>query len=603
VPTEFDLNISFAEAMTKLSGGVWDWDQQLGGVPIDEIEVLGAQNEVVGFQIRVATRRDCLLLLDHTNWLHPLGFIPRIRLDIQFPSLRRSAVEVYAIGYIEGDDRRSWMETLDRTGYAEVPAHRPQGVYVRIRIPPDCEPGFHRGRVRAYIQTGFEDEILVWDGRVKLQVADIRLPDVKDWSFHLGLWQHCTSIARLHRVPLWSEAHFVLIDRYFASLAQLGQKAVTVIAAEIPWSGQRCFRDRAYPSALYEHAIIDVTRDENGELGFHFNKLDRLLELAAQHNMDQEIEVLGLLSIWTDEEFGFGKVSPDHHDAIRIRCYDQRSGAISYLKQIDELHAFVRALHDHFEALGLLDRVRISADEPSDMDALETNLTFLKSAAPGFKFKVAANHMVFMESPPPDVTDAVLILPLACRKPELTTQLREVLHSKGGRLLWYVCCWPPIPNTFLHSPLVEGQLHGWLTYLLKLDGFLRWNFCLWPGDPWARVSWRAPGWPAGDMYFVLPGKDGFPVETLRYEALRRAVQDYELLKLTALTLPPDRAETVIGEAFALIFRTSDIQDFAEVDTLKAEQLYSLDPDDYAAARRILFSAIETEKDRSGLGGL
>jgi hypothetical protein len=60
---------------------------------------------------------------------------------------------------------------------------------------------------------------------------------------------------------------------------------------------------------------------------------------------------------------------------------------------------------------------------------------------------------------------------------------------------------------------------------------------------------------------------------------------------------------VIGEAFALIFRTSDIQDFAEVDTVIAEHLYSLDPDDYAAARRILFSAIETEKDRSGLGGL
>ncbi|MEA3336937.1 MAG: DUF4091 domain-containing protein [Chloroflexota bacterium] len=170
--------------------------------------------------------------------------------------------------------------------------------------------------------------------------------------------------------------------------------------------------------------------------------------------------------------------------------------------------------------------------------------------------------------------------------------------------MWYVCCQPPIPNTFLHSPLVEGQLHGWLTYFLKLDGFLRWSFCLWPADPWKQVSWRAPGWPAGDMYFVLPGKDGFPVETLRYEALRTAVQDFELIKLAARSLPPDQAETVIGEAFGLILRTRDIQDFAEVDTVNAESLYSLDPADYTAARRILLAAIESHNnEHEWLGSL
>jgi hypothetical protein len=506
--------------------------------------------------------------------------------------LLQEAIEVFTIGYVEGDDRRLWMETLERSGYADISAYRPQGVYVRIRIPPDGEPGLHQGRVRAFIQTGFEDEALVWEGRIQLHVAHVRLPDVRDWSFHLSLWQHFTSIARYHRVSLWSDAHFRLIDRYLASLAQLGQKAVTVVATEIPWSGQRCFRDRAYPSALYEHAIIEVVRDENGELNFDFGKLDRLLALDARHGLDREIEVLGLLSIWTDEEFGFGKVSPEHHDAIRIRCYDKRGGTISYLKREDELYAFVRALHDHFETIGLLDRVRISADEPSDMSALEANLAFIKRAAPGFKYKVAANRMSFMEMTPSDVTDAVPGLSLACRDPALTTRLGERLHAKGGRLSWYVACHPPIPNTFLHSPLVEGQLHGWLTYFLKLDGFLRWNFCLWPADPWKRVSWRAPAWPAGDMYFVLPGHDGFPVETLRYEALRMAVQDYELLKLAARLLPPDQAEAAISEAFALILRTRNIQDFAEVDSVNAESLYSLDPADYVAARRILLTAIE-----------
>jgi hypothetical protein len=196
-----------------------------------------------------------------------------------------------------------------------------------------------------------------------------------------------------------------------------------------------------------------------------------------------------------------------------------------------------------------------------------------------------------MEQAPPEVVDAVPVLPLACRDPELTAQLAQDLHTRGGRLLWYVCCWPPIPNTFLHSPLVEGQLHGWLTYALQLDGFLRWAFCLWPSEPWKRVSWRAPHWNAGDMYFVLPGRDGQPVETLRYEALRAAAQDYELLKLAERTLPADRAQTVIEEAFARILRTENIQDFADVANAEAEKLYSLDPQDYQAARRTVLDAI------------
>ena len=585
-----EYKIGLANALTKLS-----WSRVGDHRPLVadelEIDVVGARNQVVGAQVRVYAEQDFVLVLDHANWLHALGFQPRVRIEVRFPTLPADAVEVYAVGYVEGDDRRQWMEYLDRCGYAEVPAYRPQAVYVRIRIPADLAVGAHEGHVIAYTQYGFEDETINWQGVIRLQVVGATLPDVRDWSYHLDLWQHNTSIARYHHVPLWSDAHFCLIDRYLASLAQLGQKAVTIIAAEIPWSGQRCFRDRTYPSYLYEHAIVDVSRDLSGQLSFDYHKLDRLLDLAAKHGIDREIEVLGLLNIWTDEEFGFGKVAPDAPDAIRVRCHDQGTGTITYLRTAEELKAFIRALHDHLSAKKLLDRVRIAADEPSDLAAFHARLAFVRAAAPGFKFKVAINHYEFMEDAPPEIVDAVPVLPLASRNPALTARLAGELHARGGRLSWYVCCWPPIPNTFVHSPLVEGELHGWLTYRLKLDGFLRWAFCLWPADPWRRVSWRAPHWNAGDMFFVLPGKDGAPVETLRYEALRAAAQDYELLALAERTLPASKAQAVFDQAFALVLRTDALSDLADPVSARAENLYSLDPQDYQAARRILLEAI------------
>jgi hypothetical protein len=587
-----DLRIGFSEGMTKAAWGTArDTGVALGFDGSREVSISAARNEVVGVQLRLMAKQDFVVTTDRNNWLHPLGFCPRVRVDVEVTAIPSNAIETFPIGCVEGDDRRQWMEYLDRSGHAGVPAFRLQGIYVRIRVPADVEAGSHLGAVKVYTQYGFEPEHLYWEGSIHLDVFDVRLPDVSEWSYYLDLWQHCTSIARYYRVPLWSEAHFQLIDRIYASLAQLGQKAVTVIASEIPWSGQRCYRDRGYPSYLFEHAVVDIERGQDGRLQVDFTKLDRLLALAAKHGIDKEIEIFGLLNIWVDEEFGFGKVAPDAPDAIRMRCFDRRTGVVTYLSEADELRAVIGALHDHLAEKGLLDRVRIIADEPRDLDRFNARLAFVRAAAPGFRFKVAINHFEFMERAPSEVVDAVPVLPLACRDPDLTSALAERLHKQGGRMLWYVCCWPPIPNTFLHSPLVEGQLHGWLTFRLELDGFLRWAFCLWPRDPWERVSWRAPDWSAGDLYFVLPGHDGSPVETLRYEAMRMAAQDYELLRLAERMLPTDEATRVLDEAFGRILRTDTIRDFAEVATAERETLYSLDPTDYQDARRLVLEAI------------
>jgi len=584
------VKIGFSPAMSKMSWGAYEWGPEYTEGP-SEISLIGARNEVLGFQIRFYAQQDFVLTLDHSNWLHALGFRPRMRLEVTFPDLPSGAVETFAVGYVEGDDRRQWMEYFDRSGYSEVSAGKPQAVYVRLNLPRELAIGSCEGLVRVYSQFGFEDEELAWEGAVHLQVANVTLPDVKDWSFHLNLWQHCTSIARFHRVPLWSEAHFALVDRYYASLSKLGQKAVSVIAAEIPWSGQKCFRDPGYPSYLFEHAVIEVSRDEAGRLLFDYSKLERLLELAARHGIDQEIDIFGLANIWVDEEYGFGKVAPDAPDAMRVRCYDQVTGRILYLRKASELATFIRSLHDYFEKKGLMERVRICADEPADLQAYQSSVAFIRQAAPGFKHIVFINHFEFLEQAPPEVVDCVPVLPLLARDPALSKSLVNRLHEKGGKMLWYVCCWPPIPNTFLHSPLVEGELHGWLTHYFQVDGFIRWAFCLWPAEPWQRVSWRAPDWHAGDMYFVLPGKDGAPVETLRYEALRLGIQDYELLKLAEQKLPAGEAQTLFDKAFRCILRVQSEQDFARVDQVRAEELYSLDPQDYQEARRLVLEAL------------
>ena len=360
----------------------------------------------------------------------------------------------------------------------------------------------------------------------------------------------------------------------------------------MPWSGQRCFRDAYYSSYIYEHAVLDVRRDQDGKLHLGVDKLERLLALAAKHGMDREIEVFGLLNIWVDEERGFGKIAPDAPDSIRVRCYDEGEGRWTWLRDAAELGEFIHLLADYFQHTGRMDRVRIAADEPADVALFAERLAFIRDVAPEFRYKVAINHYEFMNEAEPEVVDWVPNLNNAFADPELTTRITRDLRARGGRMCWYVCCGPPIPNTFLRSPLVEARLLGWLTHRLDLDGFLRWAYCLWPARPYERISWRAPFWPAGDMYLVLPGQDGAPVETLRYEALRAGIQDYVLLNMLVQRLGARAAEEVLEKAFAKILRVESLAAFVGADPQRPDLLYSLDPADYHAARALVLKALE-----------
>jgi hypothetical protein len=88
-----------------------------------------------------------------------------------------------------------------------------------------------------------------------------------------------------------------------------------------------------------------------------------------------------------------------------------------------------------------------------------------------------------------------------------------------------VCCNPPVPNTFVFSPPIEGRWISWYTAARGYDGFLRWAYDAWPADP-ARDA-RHTLWPAGDCFLVYPGG----ASSIRYEKLREGIVDFEKIRM------------------------------------------------------------------------
>jgi hypothetical protein len=511
----------------------------------------------------------------------PKGPLTNIRVECTVDGL---PVKIFPVGFIEDDDRVYKADLLLHDEVIFVEKDKIQPVWIEVMIPKDTPPGNYTGRVKIYTQCMFEDEELIKVFDFNILVKDVELPEPKNFRFYLDLWQHPSNIARKHEVHLWSDEHFKVLEGYVNSLADLGQKAITVIASEIPWSGQRCYRVKNYPSDLFEYSMIRVERDG---FGYHydFSVVERYIDLCMKYGIDKEIEVFGLMNIWLDPEYGYTGIAEDYPDGIRIRYYDRNDGAFKYIRNGEEIKAYIKALEKFFIEKDLIDRVRIVADEPGDIERYKRSLETIREVAPGFRFKSAINHSEFIEEFKNIISDFVPILPGVCEKWET---LKELKSKVTGRILWYVCCWPPYPNTFISSPLVESRLIGILTAFMGLDGFLRWNYTVWPEDPRNRISYRFPHWKAGDTNFVYPGKDGRPILTLRYKNLKRGIEDYELLMM----FKEKYGEKTLESLWDKILKTRDIREFHISSGKSPNELYSLDGRDYYGFRSALLEALE-----------
>lgn len=564
----------------KLEGGAFPVEKAREALAASSLEMACGRRDRASFQVMVQAAQDFTLAVTDAPAFSWRGSLPGVRLAVRWETQAGQPalpVEMFLEELVEDDDRLLRAETLLRDEAREVPAGFVQPVWVDVTIPEDAPAGIVRGEVVAYAHTMFGPEREIGAVAFTIQVFAVLLPAPREYSLWLGLWQHLSNIARKHEVRLWSDEHFAVLEHYTAALAALGQKTITCVVSEVPWSGQGCYQVLNYPSNFYEYNLIQIARTPAGAWRYDYSILDRYLELCMKHGICGEIEVLGLCNIWLNPDYGFGAVADDYPDAIRLRYRDEASGTYRYMDRAEDIEAYIRALEAHFVTRGWAELVRLTADEPGDEERYRASLERLRRLAPRLKLKAALNHADFIRKFAGEIEDYVPLLSCVASEWEAVQELRKTLP---GRFSFYVCCAPAYPNNWIKSPLVENRLLLWLVDWSGLDGFLRWDFTAWPEHPRERAWWR---WQAGDTHFVLPGRDGRPLLTLRYLALQRGVQDYELAQRVRARGPA--GEQLLGEIHQRLLKIAGPADLYPPVPVPPSELYSLDHADYEWARR------------------
>ena len=285
------------------------------------------------------------------------------------------------IGMHLGDDGFLYGDCLKSDQAVDVEADVPAGVFVRFEIPKDIVPGEYTGVFKIVSAKLFDDEVLIDKIKYTLQVKNTVLPEPGDYSVSLDIWQHNCNIARKAGVPIWSDRHFDIIEQYLKTLAAIGAETMTVVVAEIPWSGQRCFQNKDTPANLFEYSMIRVFRNPDKTYTYDYSVLDRYIELCIQCGINKNIAVFGLLGNWISVNDGFCNFT-ETPEAMRIR-YRMPDGSYKYMKKTADIENYIKALYHHFLEKGWLDKVRVMADEPGNRENLHKSIAAIKRLAPG----------------------------------------------------------------------------------------------------------------------------------------------------------------------------------------------------------------------------
>ena len=401
--------------------------------------------------------------------------------------------EVMAEPFYNKKDSMMVSDRLDPAKTTQVEARTTLPLWLDIHVPAEVKAGTYSGTMT-----------VTADGKklslpLQVQVADRVLPEPREWSFHLDLWQNPYAVARIFDVPLWSKEHFDRMRPLMQLLAAAGQKVITCSVISHPWNGQ-----------TYDpfESMIAKMKQLDGSWRYDYTVFDRWVEFMMSCGITEQIDCYTLV--------------PWHY---RFDYYDCATNSVKELacrpgeqKYHDFIVPFLRDFSRHLREKGWFQRTHIAMDE-RPKDQMEAAWQTIQDADPEFKIEGAANYSVDSEA-----ADRVDDISVAFQYDLIKGEGLRRRTAKGQKITFYTCCGPERPNTFTFSPPAESAYLGLHAAACGYDGYLRWAYNSWPKQP--NEDSRFGNWPAGDTYLVYP--EG---SSIRFERLVEGIQAYEKIRL------------------------------------------------------------------------
>ena len=338
---------------------------------------------------------------------------------------------------------------------------------------------------------------------MQIKVLPVALPEQK---LIYTRWLHADCIASQHKVAIYSEQHWALIDKYIAAAADAGINMILVPIHTPPL-------DTAIGNTRPCVQLVDIKK-KGENYHFSFDKFRRFISICKKHGI-KYFEMAHMFSQWgaecapnimvtengkTDYLFGWhvSATSPEY---------------TSFLKQ------YVAAVCQKLEEEGIRENTYFHISDEPTMDNLDT-------------YKMASDIIrpLLGSSKTFDALSAYSIYEKGLVECPVTSigHLRDFLEHPIENQWTYYCCSP-----LLAAPSHRIRILGFLLYKYDIKGFLHWGFnfynsqlSFYPINPYLTTS-ADKAFPSGDAFIVYPTQDGvYP--SIHGEVTYQAIQDMEI---------------------------------------------------------------------------
>ena len=486
-------------------------------------------------------------VLMHTDTLTPSGWLPR---ELLTPTVTGELAENVAlrtvnnvpvdmpINYVTYDDQYlrttpglypDRLQPLTYGGKVFYRLNYLYAVWVDVTIPKDTEL---KGETTLTIN--FANEYESYTVSVVIDVIPAELPEQ---TLILTQWFHCDCLAQYYRVPVWSEAHWEIVENFARCAAKNGINLLLTPTFTPPL-------DTKVGGERLTTQLVGVTV-EDGKYSFDFTLLDRWVEMCDRVGI-KYFEIAHFFTQWGAKHAPKVMATADG-EYKRIFGWDTDATGAEYSAF---LRQFIAEFLAHMKKNGNDKRCFFHISDEPQLEHLE----FYKAAKAvvadlleGYTIMDALSNYEFYDQ-------GLVETPIPANN-----HIKPFIENKVENLWTYYCCGQcvKVSNRLIAMPAWRNRSIGMQMFKFDIVGFLQWGFNFYNNfysvdqvNPYADSN--GEHWvPAGDTYSVYPGGDGNALDSTRIVVFHEAIQDIGAMKLCAELYSKEEVvkaiEDILGE--------------------------------------------------------
>lgn len=430
-----------------------------------------------------------------------VGFVGYVRVGRSTPRPSRDRL-MPASGFYP--DPILEQEAIDLSAFTTQP------VWITIPIPVDARPGTYQGKA-TFSGTSDGKQFSV-SREFSIEVYPVAVENTSLWVTN---WYNLSpnTLAYLNDgVPVepFTDLYWKLVREIAKTMAEYRQNVVII-----------------NPLQLTQYDF------EGEQYRFDFANFDKTVEIFIEEGAVGRIEgghIGGRATNWTSPFLVSVPVIEKDTSYFESLNINDRKAARFYSQ-------FFPALVSHLKEKGWYDRyMQHIADEPitENLESYIEIAAFVKKLAPDIKI-VEACHTRDLDN-----TVDIWVPQLNFLNEDYSFYQERMA---AGDEVWHYTCLAPqeeYANRFVELPLIKTRILHWINFRYDIPGYLHWGLNFWRGDPFVEttgiITESGNVLPGGDAWIVYPAK-GKILSSIRLEAMRDGIVDYELLKMAAAKEP------------------------------------------------------------------